>query len=184
MSNYVPAKGTQDPLWKGGGLEVSGSGVLRVSGSGTNGEDIHQDFKDHLGITSVETRLSLAEDEEAADMVSLDTRISTLDSEQDADQASLDLRVSNEEDNRVAADGSLTTRLSSEESKLVAEMASNDLAHGSLETKISVDVSAANASVDLRVSSQHIATRRPFKTTRHSYDVLSQFFTNRFLELI
>ena len=53
MSNYVPAKGTQDPLWKGGGLEVSGSGVLRVSGTGTNGEDIHQDFQDHLGITSV-----------------------------------------------------------------------------------------------------------------------------------
>ena len=95
MSNgFVPAKGTQDPLWKGGGLEISGSGVLRVAGTGANGEDIHQDFQDHLGITSVETRLSLAEDEEAADVLSLDTRISALDSEQDADQASLDLRLS------------------------------------------------------------------------------------------
>jgi hypothetical protein len=49
MSTFVPASGSQDPLFRAGALRVSGSGVLRVDGA-----DKLADFQDHLGITSVE----------------------------------------------------------------------------------------------------------------------------------
>lgn len=62
MSNgYIPASGSQDPLWKAGALRISGSGDIRIDGS-----DKMDNFKSHVGISALE----------AAD-ISIDTRIST-----------------------------------------------------------------------------------------------------------
>ena len=175
MSLYVPASGSQNPLFKAGALRVSGSGDIRLDGA-----DKLQNFQDHVGITSIETRVSAEEVARADGDTSLETRLSTEevarstndsvetsnriagDASLEAVDGSLETRLSTEEVARADGDTSLETRLSTEEvtrstddsveaSNRIAGDASLEVVDGSLETRLSEEESnriAGDASLE------------------------------------